>query len=91
MVSIVWYFLNGGSFLIIILLIYLPLLGVSLVLFVWQYNRIKESISIGLDMLKGYFKNNEKEDERNNDKYFRIILDLIMGFFVFLLGLLITI
>jgi membrane protease YdiL (CAAX protease family) len=91
MISMIWCFLNGWGFIEILLFIYFPLLGGSLILFVWQFNRIRESILIGLSMLKSYLKNDEKEDERNNDKYFRIFFDIVLGFLVFLIGLLITI
>ena len=56
----------------------------------WYYKPIREGISIGLAMVKNYFENNEKHDERNNDKYFRILSDIIIGFLLFLIGLLIT-
>ncbi len=91
MVSIIWYFLNGGIYLEILIFIYLPLLGGSLILIIWQYRRIRESILIGINMLKNYLKNDEKEDERNNDKYFRIFFDIVIGFLIFLIGLLITV
>jgi len=91
MISLIWYFLNGGKFIDILFSTYIPLLMVSIILLIWQYKRIRESISTGLGMLKEYLQNNEKEDERNSDKYFRIFFDFIMGFLVFLIGLLITI
>jgi len=90
MLSMIWCF-NGTNYMDILLYIYFPLLLVSIILFIWQYKRIRGSISIGLGMLKIYLKNDEKEDEQNSDKYFRIIFDIIIGFLVFLIGLLISI
>ncbi|TES96900.1 MAG: CPBP family intramembrane metalloprotease [Promethearchaeota archaeon] len=89
MFSMIWCF-NGTNYADILLYIYFPLLLISIILFIWQYKRIRESVSIGLGMFKIYLKNDEKEDEQNSDKYFRIIFDIIIGFLVFLIGLLIT-
>ena len=69
----------------------MPLLCVSLILLLSQYKRIRDGISIGMEMLRKYFKNDEEVDERNNDKYFRILFDIVIGFLVFLIGFLITI
>ncbi|MFW9950429.1 MAG: type II CAAX prenyl endopeptidase Rce1 family protein [Candidatus Thorarchaeota archaeon] len=90
MVGIFWYFLKGGKYLEILIFIYMPLLIGSIILFIWQYHRIKDSISIGLNMLKSYVKNDEKEEEKSNDKYFRILFDFCVGILVFLIGLLIA-
>lgn len=90
MICIFWFFINGGEYIEILVLIYLPLLIGSIILFLWQYRRIKESISTGVAMLKNYFKSNDNGDEKNNHKYFLILFDIIVGFLLFLIGLLIT-
>ena len=89
MFSIIWCF-NGTNYTDILLFIYSPLLIISIILFIWQFNRIKESLSIGLGMLKAYLKNDDKEDEQTSDKYFRIFFDIAIGLLIFLIGLLIT-
>ena len=53
-VSIIWLFSKGWGYNELLLLIYVPLISISLILFILQYNRIKESVSIGLNMLKQY-------------------------------------
>ena len=53
MFSIIWCF-NGTNYTDILLFIYSPLLIISIILFIWQFNRIKESLSIGIGMLKTY-------------------------------------
>ena len=89
MVSMIWFF-NGTNYTDALLFIYSPLLIISIILFIWQFNRIKESLSIGLGMLKAYLKNDDKEDEQTSDKYFRIFFDIAIGLLIFLIGLLIT-
>ena len=91
MISMIWCFFNGWNYFELITFIYTPLLCVSLILLLSQYKRIRDGISIGMEMLRKYFKNDEEVDERNNDKYFRIFFDIVIGFLVFLLGFLITI
>jgi membrane protease YdiL (CAAX protease family) len=90
MSSIFWFYINGGVYIEILVLIYFPLLFGSLILFLWQYRRIRESIYIGIEMLKNYFKNNENNEERKKNKYFLTFFDMIVGFLLFLIGLLIT-
>ena len=89
MVSMIWCF-NGTNYMDILLFFYIPLLIISIILFIWQFKRIKESLAIGLGMLKTYLKNDENEDEQTSDKYFRIFFDIVIGFLTFLIGLLIT-
>jgi membrane protease YdiL (CAAX protease family) len=91
MISMIWCFLNGWNYFELITFIYTPLLCVSLILLISQYKRIRDGVSIGMEMLRKYVKNDEELDERNNDKYFRIFFDIVIGFLVFLIGFLITI
>ena len=91
MISLIWCFLNGWNYFELITFIYTPILCVSLILLLSQFKRLKDSVSIGIEMLRKYMKNDEEVDERHNDKYFRIFFDIMMGFLVFLIGFLITI
>jgi len=88
---IYWNLLQGNEFLTIILYFYIPLLAISLILLIWKFSMIKESLSIGLNMLKVYIKNDKKEREENSDKYFRILFDIVIGFLIFLIGMLIVV
>jgi membrane protease YdiL (CAAX protease family) len=90
-VHAIWNYLQGNDLLNVILYIYLPFLIIGVVLAIWQFSRIKESLQIGLTTLKTYVKNDEEIDESNADKYFRIMFDFIFGFFVFLMGILIAV
>lgn len=90
-VCMIWCFLNGWNYFELITFIYTPLLCFSLILLISQNKRIRDGISIGIEMLRKYVKNDEEVDERNNDKYFRIFFDIVIGFIVFLIGFLITI
>lgn len=90
MICMIWCFLNGWNYSELMLFIYLPFISFSLFFLMFQYKRIKGSISIGIGMLRKYIKNDDKIDERNDDKYFRIFFDVVIGFLVFLIGLLIT-
>lgn len=38
--------------------------------------------------MKNYFTTNNKDFEKNNNKYFRILFDIIIELLLFLLGLL---
>ncbi|MBN1803479.1 MAG: CPBP family intramembrane metalloprotease [Candidatus Lokiarchaeota archaeon] len=91
MLLIVWCFLNGWDQIEILLVIFFPLIGIGLIILIFQYDRIKEGVLTGLKMLKEYIKNDQKEKEIKSDKNFRIFLDLIIGFFIFIIGFLITI
>ncbi len=91
MFVIIWSFSNGWELIEILLVIFIPLIGIGLILLIFQYDRIKDGIKTGLEMLKQYKKNDDKEKETKSDKSFRIIIDFIVGFLVFIIGLLITI
>ena len=86
-----WSLLRGNEFLTVILYLYVPLLAISLIILIWKFALIKESFSIGLNMLKVYIKNDKKEREENSDKYFRILFDIVIGFLIFLFGMLIVV
>ena len=85
----VWNYLQGNEFVLIALYLYLPLLIGTILLFVWQFPRIKESLSTGYKELKTYVLNDPSIGESNRDKYLRIILDLLFGLLIFGLSLII--
>lgn len=81
---ILWNYPN--SFIPFSLYLYVPLLIISIFLFIWQFSRIKSSINIGFQDLKQYFKNNKKIGETSSDKYIRIMIDLLIGLLIFIVG-----
>jgi membrane protease YdiL (CAAX protease family) len=87
----IWNYLQGNSFEILILVLYLPLLIIAACLFVWFYPKIKEGILIGLKMLKDYFKFNTEIGDSRFNIIFRIFIDLLIGSLIFLIGVFIAI
>ena len=83
----IWNYLQGTDFTFVALSLYLPLLSISVLLVVWQFPRIKESISTGVNEIKSYFKTDNKVGEYKIDKYLRILIDIVLGFIIFILGL----
>jgi membrane protease YdiL (CAAX protease family) len=81
----------GNNFTNVALFLYCPLLIISAVLLIWQFPRIKESISIGFKLLKNYFKSDREYLESVGDKLFIIFIDLLIGILIFLIGFLILI
>ncbi|MFX0033822.1 MAG: type II CAAX prenyl endopeptidase Rce1 family protein [Promethearchaeota archaeon] len=75
----------------LLLYLYLPLLIGSAILFIWQYPRIRESLSIGIGTLKTYLKKEDKKEKTTTDKIFRYQIDIIVAIIIFLLGFLILI
>lgn len=88
---VIWDFLRGGSFDSLLLVIYIPLLTISLILLVLQRSRIKESLQIGKKLIKTYYQNDTKLKETSGDKVFRLIFDVFIAFLLFLFGILISI
>ena len=86
-----WNFLDGNDFTTIVLFLYYPLLIVGIILFIWQFPRIKEALSIGFKLLKSYFKSETEYVESIGDKLFMIFIDLLIGIIAFLLGFMILI
>jgi len=83
----IWNFIQGNSFINLSLVLYVPLLLVSVVLFIWQFSRIKESLSSGFKEFMNYFKNDKNIKEQTIDKMIRIMLDFLIGLIIFTLGL----
>jgi membrane protease YdiL (CAAX protease family) len=88
---IIWDFFRGGNFIQLLVFIYCPLLLISLILLILQRSRVKESLQIGIKMIKSYYKNNIKLEESSGDKLFRILFDIFLAFLLFLFGILISV
>jgi len=82
-----WVWNNSQDFLTIILVQYLPLLFISVILFVLQFSRIKNAFNSGIVEIKNYFTTNKKLGENNKDKIIRIIFDFFIGFIIFIIAL----
>jgi membrane protease YdiL (CAAX protease family) len=88
---IIWEFLRGGNFTLPLIFIYCPLLIISLILLILQSSRVKESLQIGIKMIKSYYRNDITLEESSGDKLFRILFDIFIAFLLFLFGILISV
>lgn len=88
---IIWEFLREGNIIQSLIFIYSPLLIISLILLILQRSRVKESLQIGMKMMKAYFRNDIKAKESSGDKAFRILFDIFLAFLLFLFALLISV
>jgi len=87
----VWSFLKGLDFIEVALQLYLPLTIIGLLLLIWQFSSIKDSLLIGLNIFKEYFKFDETIEETNADKVFRVFSDIVIAFLIFIMGIMIVI
>ncbi|NHJ23321.1 MAG: CPBP family intramembrane metalloprotease [Candidatus Lokiarchaeota archaeon] len=85
----IWNYLKANDFILMTLTVYIPLLVISVILLVWQFSRIKESITSGFKEFKLYFKNDENIGEETLEKFVRIMYDFLFGFIIFLVGVII--
>jgi len=83
----VWNYINGKDFSFMTMFVYIPLLIIGVILFLWQFSRIKESLSIGFKEFRIYFARDESIRERSLDVIIRIILDFLFGLIIFLIGI----
>jgi hypothetical protein len=83
----IWNYINGQDFSVVTIFIYIPLLVIGIILFVWQFSRIKESLSIGFKEFKTYFKRDKNINESSSDAIFRILMDFLFGLIIFLIGI----
>ncbi len=83
----VWNYLQGNDFIIVTIYLYLPLLIISAILFIWQFPRIKSSVSNGFDEFKTYFKINKSIGESKGDLFFRFLFDFFIGVLILVIGL----
>ncbi len=87
----VWSLLQGNSFTIVGLYLYYPLLIIGCILFVWYFSQIKEGFSIGINMLKNYFKREDKFEKSKGDSIVRVLFDILMGLIIFLMSFMVAI
>ncbi len=80
----IWNYPKDFSF--IALTLYTPLLIISLIIFIFQFSRIKAGINTGINDIRKYFKNDKKIGEENSDKYTRIALDILLVAILFVVG-----
>ena len=85
----IWNYINGKEFSFMSMYVYLPLLITGILLFIWQFSRIKESLSIGLKEFKSYFARDKNIEERSLDTIVRIIMDFLFGLIIFMIGVVI--
>jgi len=83
----VWNYLQGNSFTVVTMYLYFPLLIISLILFIWQFSIIRDSLSSGLNDLKTYFKPDKSLGEDRGDLTFRILFDIIIAGIILFMGL----
>ncbi|MBY9010835.1 MAG: CPBP family intramembrane metalloprotease [Candidatus Lokiarchaeota archaeon] len=83
----IWNYINGQNFSVMTIFIYIPLLVIGIILFIWQFSRIKESLSIGFKEFKTYFERDKTIEESSSDAIIRILLDFLFGLIIFLIGL----
>ena len=82
----IWNEINGIDFSIMTLYVYIPLLIIGIVLFIWQFSRIKESLTIGWKEFKSYFAHDNTIGENSLETGVRIIMDFLFGLLIFLIG-----
>ncbi|MFX1256998.1 MAG: lysostaphin resistance A-like protein [Promethearchaeota archaeon] len=83
----IWSYLQGNEFIVITVYLYIPLLIISVVLFIWQFPRIKESVSNGFKDFKTYFKIDNTIGESKGELYFRILFDFLIAILILAIGL----
>jgi len=83
----IWNFIHGNDFSLMSFFVYIPLLIISILLFIWQFSRIKESLSIGYKEFKSYFARDKSLEESSSDVIIRIMLDFLFGLIIFLIGI----
>lgn len=81
----VWNHLQGNDFSLVAVYLYLPLLICSVIIFIWQFSRIKHGFLTGLNEFKTYFK--LIEGESKGDRYFMVFFDILIAICVAILAL----
>jgi len=85
----IYNFIHLNDYSLMSFIVYIPLLMISIVLFVWQFSRIKESLSIGFKEFISYFKKDEEIGEDWLEKIVRIMMDFLFGLIIFMIGVII--
>ena len=83
----VWNYLQGNDFSLVAIYLYFPLLIISVILFIWQFSRIKQGIATGFKEFKTYFKKDEFIGESKSDLYLRFFIDFLIGLLILIIGL----
>jgi membrane protease YdiL (CAAX protease family) len=83
----VWNYLQGNNFLLITIYLYIPLMIIGLVLFIWQFSKVKNAISIFINDIKTYTHPDSEINESKRDVYLRISFDIFIGVIILFLGL----
>lgn len=81
-----WLWSQSIPFSIISIYIYVPLIFIGVILFIWQFSRIKNGVKNGFEEIKAYFGNISSRGESGNDKYKRILTDFIIGIIIFFMA-----
>ncbi|MFW9819237.1 MAG: type II CAAX prenyl endopeptidase Rce1 family protein [Candidatus Thorarchaeota archaeon] len=87
----VWSLLQGNDFTIVGLYLYYPLLIIGCILFIWYYSKIKEGFSIGINMLKTYFKREDKFEKTTGDSIVRVLFDILIALIIFIMSFMVSI
>jgi len=85
----IWNNINHIDFSFMTFYVYIPLLIIGIILFIWQFSRIKESLSIGWKDFKSYFTRDETIREGTLETVVRIIMDFLFGLLIFTIGVII--
>ena len=83
----VWNYLQGNDFFSMLYFLYFPLLCVSCILLILQFSRLKESVTQGVKDLKTYFQRERKTEQNKGDVVVRILIDIVLIFLIFGVGL----
>ena len=85
----IWNHINNIDFSFMTFYVYIPLLIIGIILFIWQFSRIKESLTIGWKEFKSYFTRDETIGEGTLETVVRIMTDFLFGLLIFLIGVII--
>ena len=85
----IWNYLNGIDYSVMTFYVYIPLLIVGILLFIWQFSRIKESLAIGWKEFRSYFARDENVGENSLEVVVRIMMDFLFGLIIFFIGVII--
>ena len=84
-----WNEINGIDFSFMTFYVYTPLMIIGILLFIWQFSRIRESLTIGWNEFKSYFTRDENLGENSVETVVRIIMDFLFGLLIWIIGVII--
>jgi len=85
----IWNHINHIDFSFMTFYVYIPLLIIGIILLIWQFSRIKESLSIGWKEFKSYFTRDKTIREGTLETVVRIMMDFLFGLLIFIIGVII--